>query len=167
MARTGRISLLVSHELRTLVQACKEAPREIAKQLRAHTKAVVGPVWQEAVRANVTTRLETRVLSDTATVAVSDANVTLKSATKGRLSSGTAAPLLAGPAEFGMEAGRMPATSRRGKQYMRVTGLQFKFWRQRGYVVWPAAQRVIPRLASLWIQTWARGLYDALEKGAR
>jgi hypothetical protein len=154
---SGRISVLVSKELLTLLQAVRVMPKEMTAEIRKHTRTVAEPVWREAVRGNVTTRLETRVLSDTARVSVSDSNVMLKSATVGKVAPGT---------EFGADPSATITTrSRNGKVYKRRRGTQFKPPRRRGYVVWSASSDVIPRIASLWVQTAIRTMHEVLEKG--
>lgn len=166
MASSGRISLLVSSPLATLVQAVRGLDREVAAQNRKHTKAVAAPVWQEAVRGNVTDRLQTRVLSDTATVAVSDSNVILRSGGTGKMSSGLAKSVLVSGTEFGADQNKtITSSTKGGKSYTRRRGAQFKLPRRGGYVVYPAAGDMIPRLASLWVQTTIRTIHEAFEKG--
>lgn len=141
--------------------------KELAAQNRKHTKAVSEPVWREAVRSRVTDRLQTRVLSDTARVAVTQTNVLLRSAQVSRLSSGTPTPLLANATELGMNRDkRVQVTNRQGTTFTRRSGTRFKPNRRNGYVVFPAAREVIPRLASLWIQTTVRTLHETFEKGS-
>lgn len=165
MAGSGRISVLVSKELMVLAQAVRTMEPEMRAQIRKHTKQVVEPVWRESVRANVTDRMQTRVLSDTARVAVSDQNVMLKSAGVGKVG-GTPASVLARGVEFGADRNSTRAVrSRSGKSYQRHTKRQFKLPRSRGYVVYPAAREVIPRIASLWVQTAVRTMHEVLEKG--
>lgn len=163
MAGSGRISVLVSKELMTLTQALRGMEPEMRAQIRKHTRPVAEPVWQEAVRGNVTDRLQTRVLSDTARVSVSDQNVMLKSASMGKVH-GVPASVLSRGAEFGADPDKVIKTSRKGKPYTRRRGRQFKLPRSRGYVVYPAAREVIPRIASLWIQTAIRTMHEVLEQ---
>jgi hypothetical protein len=166
VAGVGRISLLVSKELQTLAQAIRGLDKEMSAQLRKHTKLVVGPVWQESVRGNVTNRLQTRVLSDSATVAVSDQNVMLRSGGIGRLSSGLPKSEIAFAAEFGANRDSTEeVVSSKGKRYQRHTRRQFKYARPRGYVVYPAASEIIPRIASLWVQTMLRTTHEKFEEG--
>lgn len=167
MASSGRISLLVSRDLQTLVQVARGLDREVAARLRKHTRAEAEPVFQEEVRGRVTTRLETRVISDTARVAVSDMNVTLKTATIGKVH-GVPASVLAPGTEFGGVAAKtVTSTSKRGKSYTRRMGRVFKQPRSGGYVFHPAVRDVIPRMASLWMQTARRTVAEEFEKGAR
>jgi len=168
MAGSGRISLLVSRELQLLVTVAKSLDREVAAQLRKHTRAVAEPAWREELRSRVHTRLQARVLSDTARVSVSDTNVMLKSATVGKLSSGLPASAIAGATEFGGAVGRPVRTrSRKGNAYTRRLGAAFGQVRRDGYVVFPSARESIARIASLWIQTAYRTTAETFEKGAR
>jgi len=146
-------------------------PTELASQINKSTKSVVGPVWAEIVRANVTNRFEARVLSDTATVAVSRKNVTLKAGGKGRaLAGGYAPPALYHLAEFGAMrslTNSYTAVSSKGKRYQvndRHVYRQFRDRKPKGYVVYPAAAEIIPRIASLWVQTTLRTFHELMDK---
>lgn len=168
-----RISVFASKELQATILALKGMDRELAKQIRAAIKTVTQPEWQEAVRGNVTTALQTRVLSDTARVTVSDQNITLKSAAIGKSLSGGLKPSeLAHSAEFGADRSftkTYEATSRKGKHYTvreRHTRRQFKPRNLKGDVVYPAAARIIPRIASLFVQTTVRTFHELIEKGS-
>jgi len=168
-----RISVFASKELQATILALKGMDRELAKQIRAAIKTVTQPEWQEAVRGNVTTALQTRVLSDTARVTVSDQNITLKSASIGKSLSGGLKPSEAAhSAEFGADRSftkTYEATSRKGKNYRvreRHTRRQFKSRNLKGDVVYPAAARVIPRFASLFAQTTVRTFHELIEKGS-
>lgn len=163
----GRISLLVSHDLAVMVQAALSLPGEVTKQLRAHTRRIVEPAFQEEMRERVGTRLEARVLLDTARVSVSDTNVTLKSATIGKVR-GVSASVLAGATEFGANPDREVATrSRKGKAYKRRLGPVFRAPRRKGYVFHPAVEAFIPRAGALWFQTIFRAVAETFEKAGR
>lgn len=169
-----RINVKSSKALMATILELKGMPAELSKQTRAAIKTVSNDEWQEAVRGRVTTRLETRVLSDTARVAVTNQNVTLKSATVGKsLSGGFKPSQLVKAVEFGADQNRVTtykATSRKGKSYTvrnRHTARQFKSTSRSGYAVYTAAARIIPRIASLYVQTTVRTLHEAFEKGAK
>jgi len=165
MAGNGRISVLVSDELSTLLQAVRAIPKEVASNIRKYTKADAEPLWQEAVRGHVTDRMQTRVLSDTARVAVSDSNVILRSGGIGKTGK-TPNTLLVSGTEFGADRNSVKSlTSKKGTRFTRHTKRQFKLPRRGGYVVYPAARDAIPRVASLWIQTAIRTIHEQLEKG--
>lgn len=164
------ISVFNSKELQAVILAMKGFDREVAKQIRKQTKAVIQPAWQKAVAENTSTRLEARVLANTARVAVSDQNVTLKSAAIGKTLSGGLKPSESyGGVEFGAEQGvkrTYAARSVKGKQFnvTRRTQHQLRPRKLTGYVVFPAVAEVIPRIAALWVQTTVRTFYELIEK---
>lgn len=143
-----RISVFSNKELQGTILLLKNAPRDIAREIRGRTKAMILPAWQESVSAAATTPLQREVLANTARVSVSDQNVTLSVATVGKTLKGGGKPqdLWVG-AEFG---------STEHKQFGPRTS--------RGKVVFPSADKVIPRLASLWIQTTIRTFYELMER---
>lgn len=166
MASSGRVSVLITRELQILLQAIREVPKETAKALRVHTQSAAAPIWQESVRGHVTDRMQTRVLSDTARVAVTDSNVLLKSATIGTMANGTPKSLLAAGTEFGADPNfTRNVTNAHGTTFRRHTKRQFLRPRSGGRVVYPAARDSIPRLVSLWVQTAQRTFMDLLERG--
>lgn len=166
MAGPGRISVLVSRDLGVLSQAIAQAEPEMRKQIRKYTKPMVGTAWTEAVRAQATTRLEVRVLSDTARVAVSDSNVLLKSATVGKVGK-VPASVLARAVEKGDNPDRLIKTkSRKGTPYQRRLGGAFRARNKNGYVFGPASNEVIPRVASLWMQTAIRTFAESVEEAS-
>jgi hypothetical protein len=168
VAYSGRISVLVSKELQTLLSAVRELPASVNKQIRIHTKPVVEPVWQEAVRGHVVDRLQTRVLFDTARVAVADTQITLKAGGVGQLRRGVPNATLAKGVEFGADREFVrTVTNRRGTRFERHTKRQFHLPRSRGYVVYPAARTVIPRLVSLWVQTAVRTIHELIEAAGK
>ena len=166
VASSGRISLLVSKDLQTLLSAIREIPREVAAEIRKHTKVNADPIWQESVRGHTVSRMQVRVLSDTARVAVSDQNVMLRSGGIGKMANGTPKSVLARGVEFGADPNKMiTSRTKSGTAYQRRRGRQFNLPRSRGYVVYPAARASIPRLASLWVQTAMRTIHEQFEKG--
>jgi hypothetical protein len=141
-----RISVLNSKELLATVLALRDFDRTLQGTVRKVTRIIGQPEWQKAVAANATTRFEQRVLGDTARMAVSNQNVTLKAGHIGRKLRGGGRPAeLFGAAEFG---GNRP---------------QFRRPNRKGYAVYPAAARMIPRFAALWAQTTVRTIHEALE----
>lgn len=145
--------------------------RELRSQLNRSTKELTTPEWQEATRGRVSTRLEARVLSDTARVRVSARNLTLVSgASSKRLSGGATVRDLVKATEFGSnQTNRVTykARSKNGVSYSvnRASNRQFRPRNApRGYVVYGAAAKFIPRAASLWTQTTVRTTHELLEK---
>lgn len=163
-----RITVLGSRELQAVLLSLKTLDRDTRKEIRKHTKPMVEAVWKRALAENAQTRLEHKVLVATGRVRVSDQNVTLTSATVGRALKGGLLPKRdASAVEFGADDEQVTytATSRKGTQYSvtRNTRGQLRPRKKTGYVVYPAAADIIPRIAALWTQTVARTIYDKLE----
>lgn len=169
MAGSGRISVLVSGELQTLLSALRTVPRDVQKQIRQYTKADAQPIWQAEVRSRVSGDVDERVFGKTARVRVSNQNVNLEAARIGKSLSGGARPSEIAPGrEFGRNGDQRVTymtTSRKGKRYAatRHTKRQLPTRNTNGRVVFPSTRASIPRFASLWIQTAARTLYDAFD----
>jgi hypothetical protein len=164
-----RISVLNSDKLQAVILGLRGFDRTMQAQVRRHTREIGQPEWQAAVRGESSSRLETRVLADTARMRVSNQNVMLTSASGGRpLSKNGAKPsqIYAG-VEFGAgpKQTRVTATSKRGKRYTytRNTTAQFRPVNRKGYAVYPAAANMIPRFASLWVQTFIRTFHETIE----
>lgn len=165
-----RISVYQSRELLAVTTGLKNFTREVQTEIRRHTKAMAQPEWQKAVTENASTRLEQRVLAQTARVQVSSQNVQLQSARVGRKLSGGLDPKAYWyRVEFGgyqkfVRKG-IKATSRLGNEYTynRRTLVQFRPYKKTGYVVYQAAAEIIPRIASLWVQTTIRTLAEIIE----
>lgn len=154
----GRISLLVDSPLRDLAFAYRAIPAELRKQTNQATKKDAQPIWKAEVTQRGVTRIQQRVLVDTAKVGVTNRNVFLRSG-GGKLNA------LLTAAEFGRPAAApIKSHSKKGKAYTRTTGTLFGERDRRGKVVHPAAWASISRLASLWIQTTIRTLHEAGEK---
>lgn len=166
----GRISLLVSRDMRVLVEAVRGMDAEVRKQIRTHTRNTAKQVWKDELAQQTTTRLQNRILVDSARLSVTDQNITMKSAQVGKMSSGTPVSQLAGPAEFGSSPTRKVAqSSGRGpnKQYTRRLGNAFGAPRRKGKVFFPAAHESMARIGALWIQTAYRTVAETFEKAGR
>lgn len=160
-----RISLLVDSPLRDLAIAYRAIPKELRKQINTHTKNAAQPIWKGETAERATTRTQQRVLVSSARVGVTNRNVFLRSASVGKLSTGTPVDRLASAAEFGRpDAAPVSSKSKHGKAYRRRTGSQFGPRERKGKVVFPAAAASISRFAALWIQTTVRTLHEAGEK---
>lgn len=132
----GRIDITKSPEWVAMIAAMRVVDKGLSAAIRKYTKAMAEPEWKQAVAKRSNTRLERRVISSTTTVAVSNANVRMTSGAKGRPLSGGLTMSQAAPAvEFG---------SNRYKQFGR---------RRRMGPFYRSAEEMIPRLASLWVQT--------------
>jgi len=79
-----RIDVHSSRELQAVVLAVRGASSELARQYRQRLKAMADEAWTSEIRGNVQTRLQSRVLLDTARTRVSNQNVQLSVGTVGR-----------------------------------------------------------------------------------
>jgi hypothetical protein len=165
-----RISVWESAELQALLLALRGFDRALKKEIRQRTKAIAQPEWQKAVAERAERVTEQRVLAQTARVQVSDQNVTLRSAAIGRgLSHGLKPQQGYGGIEFGGNpdaTSTYTATSSKGKSFSvtRRTRRHLRPRKKSGYVVFPAAAQMIPRLASLWAQTAVRTFHETIER---
>lgn len=168
-----RISVWETTELRALLLALRGFPRELKKEIRQRTKAIGQPEWQQAVAERAERVTEQRVLASTARVQVSDQNITLRSAAIGRpLSHGLRPSEGYAGVEFGGDReakATYTAKSKNGKSFTvtRRTQRQMRPRNKSGYVVFPAAAEIIPRLAALWVQTAVRTFHETIEKGTK
>lgn len=154
----GRISLLVDSPLRKLAIVYRAIPADVRKQINQATKGAAQPIWKAETAERSVTRIQQRVLVDTAKVGVTNRNVFLR-AGGGKLAA------LQSAAEFGRPAAApIKSRSKRGTAYKRTTGSLFGERERRGKVVFPASRASISRFASLWIQTTIRTLHEAGEK---
>lgn len=161
----GSISFLLDSPLRTLMHAMREVDGDMRTQIGRHTKAAAQPIWTEATRAQVGTRLQIR-LADSARVGVTTRNVFLRAGGTGRIGK-TPMSRLALAIEFGAYPDTIvESRSRKGKPYKRRMGGGFRLPRARGYVAYPASSEAIPRLASLWVQTAIRTIHEGIERAS-
>lgn len=163
-----RIDVRESRELKAAILALRAIDTTISKKVRQYTKAVAQPEWRQELTRRASTGLERRVIADTAVISVSNQNVRAQSASKGRPLSGGLNPRVDYPGvEFGSHAHGVTYRRRspRGTVHTvtRVMGTQFKAHNRRGYVFYPAAAEMIPRLASLFAQTTVKTIANALE----
>jgi hypothetical protein len=164
----AQISLLIDSPLRDMLLRLRGVDADARSHLLSAARQNAAPIWQGELTPRAATRLQRRVLVDSARVSVTARNIQLKSAIAGRLSTGTPVSVLAAATEFGASPGSMYLTlpSRGpGKPYMRRFGNTFGGRKQAGKVVFPSIDAAIPRVSSLVIQTVARALYDALDGG--
>jgi hypothetical protein len=162
-----QVSAYSSRELLAVLRGLRNLDRDTKKALRANLRPMVTAAWKEALAAAANTRLEQRALVDTGRTKVSDQNVRLTSATVGRSLSGGLWPSEEfGGVEFGARPRERNVSSHRGgTRYSstRNTTAQLKAPNRRGHVVYPAAASVIPRVLSMFVQTFIRGIHEALE----
>ncbi len=167
----GQVDVFDSRELQATLVALKILPSEITKQSRKHTKQLVDAEWRKGLATRAATRLQKRVLVDTAVSSVTNTNVSLKSATKGRLSGrgGISSGNIAKGAEFGADTEAYSRYQRKNRraggrhEVVRRTTRQFGRFRPKGRVVYPTADDLIPRVSAMYVQTLLRTAAEAFD----
>lgn len=159
-----RLDVRGSQELRDIALALQAMETSARRVIRQHVKPVVQPAWLHAINRRARTVLEHRVISQTSTVAVSDNNVRVQSAAKGRRLSGGFNPKTdyAG-VEFGANREQYTTYQRKGNPVRRRAARQLRPRNTKGYVFYPTAREMIPRLAALRAQTIVRLIGEILE----
>jgi hypothetical protein len=165
----GQVSVLNSPHLKATVFALKAVDKTVRAEVRKQTKAVAGPAWTKAMASEASTVMQTRVLVNTARINVSDQNIRVRSASsKRKVLSGGMVPYDSGRAvEFGGNRNKVTTyRSRRGATRFNVTrhtARQMPRARRQGYVFYPAAAEMVPRILALWTQTTVRVIAEAME----
>ena len=164
-----RINVKDSRELLATLYAIRSLDKTIAKMIRQETKRIAAPEWKKALAERANSRLEHRVIVDTSVVTVSNQNVRIQSASKGRALSGGFNPKTDYHAvEWGADRDRETTYKRRSRkgrthEVTRHAARGMKPRNQSGYVFYPAAKEMIPRMARLWVQTTVRTIATAFE----
>lgn len=158
-----RVDVRGSEELRDVVLAINRSDRDVQRVIRQYTKSELTGPWLNELNQRASTVLEHRVVSQTATIAVSNQNIRVQSAAKGRKMTGGLLPKVDYPAvEFGAKQQKV-TYKRKGHDVTRNTRAQLRPRNLKGYVFYPAARHMIPRLASLWVQTVVRTYADIFD----
>jgi hypothetical protein len=135
-------------------------PREAAKATRKYSKSVIQPEWKKGLsgRAPDARMFQKRLVGGGAAY-IRDNGVTLV-AGKGEWIRQT---------EFGGRRNMYATYTRKNRggggshTVKRRTLRQFWHWNPKGYVVYPMAEEMIPRIASLWVQTIYRTVAEVIE----
>lgn len=163
-----RLDVTNSRELLATIYAVRALDKTLQKMIRVHSKAITLREWRQSLAQRADTRMQQRMLVDTSAVAVSNQNIKLQSANKGRPLSGGLNPKSDWfIPEFGVTPKQITYTrhSRKGGTHRvtRRTGPNLNPRKKTGHVIYPAAREMVPRIASLWVQTVVRTIATALE----
>lgn len=164
-----RIDAQKSREFQAAIFAVRSLDRTIQKMFRREVKRIGAPEWKQALAERAGSRVQHRMLVDTAVMTVSNQNVKLQSASKGRPLSGGLNPKTDYyTAEWGADHDRESTYTRRSPK-----GRSHKVTRhaaravprrnRKGWVFSPAVREMIPRFGRLFVQTTVRTIANALE----
>ncbi|NNC10341.1 hypothetical protein HII28_00380 [Planctomonas sp. JC2975] len=164
------VSTKTSEALDATVKGLQLLDKNVQTQIRQETKLLGQEEWTGLVARHLAgDSLQSTVLGETSKLQFSNQNVMLQSGASTRRMTGGATPAeLARQEEFGANRNRLTAYRRRtrkGKtqQIIRHTTHPLMPIRRNGWTVYPAAAEFIPRIASLWVQTFMRTVYEAFE----
>lgn len=157
--------------LRAVALAMKLLDKDIRRNIAQATRAELGPMWGQALAAEVQTDMEALVLFQGAKVTPGNPAKVVAGSSKKPLSGGGVPVELARAYEFGAP-GRFPhqdtytRTSTRGTSHdvTRHTMRQLPKAVRQGHVVYPAWAKIAPRIVSLWVQIVVRNIHEALEE---
>lgn len=151
-----RLDVRRSPQLTALVQTMATIPREVAKEVRGQTKAVIVPEFKKllAEKAPGERIFHTRLVAPS-TAYVSDRNVRFIGGANGKFPRET---------EFGAYREEYTTYQTRRGSVTRRTQRQFWHYLKGGRVFYPAVAEMIPRAASLYIQTAYRTIAESIEK---
>lgn len=159
-----RIDVRGSQELQDIVLAINRSERDVQRAIRTYTKSELTKPWLDAINDRASTKLERRVIASTATLSVSNQNIRIQSAAKGRKLKGGLDPKVDYPAiEFGANREKVTTYRRKGAQVKRHTARQLQSRTASGKVFYPAASEMIPRLARLLVQTVVKVYADMFD----
>jgi hypothetical protein len=169
-----RVDARTSRELKAIVLALAQTEKVVQSQIRKQTRAAIIPEWRRGLAEHAVSRPQFWAIVDTGAATVTNTSIKLTAATKGKPLRGGLNPKTDARAlEFGaIDRERKReywTTSRNGNPYKvkRRVARQMPSFRRQGYVFYPTANQLIPRILSLWAQTTVRTLAEALEGKSR
>lgn len=160
--------------LKAAASALGMLDRNAQTEVGLYLKSEMSPSWQPAVQSRARTAIDTAVLANTAEMTASGMRASLKSANRGgKLSGGFPItqhnPYGYATVEFGTgdrEKVKEYTTRRHGRAITvrRHTARQMPPRIAKGRVVYPAASKFVPRVASLMVQTIIRTFHECFEE---
>lgn len=156
-----RLDVRQSPELTAFIQGLAVMPKEVNAQIRAHSKGVIVPEWKKGLAERAPARIFFDRLVNTGTAYVSDRNVRL-------VAGSDRAKGFPRETEFGAYREDYTSYVRRSRKggshkVTRRTQRQFWHYKKGGWVVYPTVSDMIPRIASLWVQTGLRTIGDLID----
>lgn len=162
-----------SRELRAAGFALKLVERDVRNSINRSMRSTMNQVWRGAVAERARTPLDRRVLNTGVRVAPGNPPTLYAAGSTRPLPGGLVPATQFYAVEFGADRDNFTTYERRSPKggthtvHNRRTSRQLPARRRQGRVVYPAAAELAPRLASLYVQTIVRGIYEAVEEGER
>lgn len=152
-------------ELRAAVLAMKRADKEIRSEISKSMRSTMSPEWKSEVTQGLTGgRMEARMLLPGTRIAAGNPPTLIAASSTRKVGNGLIPNVNAPGYEFGSHGTRVSeVVSSKGKKYKRHTTRHLPAYKKNGRVVYPAASRILPRVASYWVQSIIRAFMDAAE----
>lgn len=163
----ARVRIEGVREMQAAVVALRAIDKDMRRDLNKGTRAVVGPVWKQAVESNATRAMDRTVLVPGTRVNVGSRPSLIAASSRKTLRGGLVPTDSWKAYEFGGLRGK--TTKYRGRRggrsfdVERRTKRQLPEFRKGGRVLYPAVADVAPRVFALWAQTVVRLVYKAFE----
>lgn len=154
--------------LEAAVLALKVMDRDLRNDINRSTKAVLDPIWKQAVADNATTELDRLVIVKGARVKGGNPPEAIAATSRKALGGGMVPQDLWPVIEFGGHYNKVTtyqSTSPKGRKYRvtRHTARQVPARDRSGRVAFAALAQVTPRVVSLWVQMIVAKTYEAIE----
>lgn len=153
--------------LRASVFALKAADKEIRSDISKRMRGTMNPVWRDQVTAGVHGGMAARMLLPGTRIAAGNPPALIAASGNRKTGRGLTPNKSAAGFEFGANDSTRQVRSGRGpnRTYSRHVMRHLPGRNPKGHVVYPAAARVLPRVAAFWAQSVVRAFLDAAEKG--
>lgn len=157
-------------EMKAAVLAMKRADAYVRREVSQRMKETMTPAWKQEVTNHLHGEsMERAMILPGTRIAAGNPPQLIAANSKRTIGSGgglTPDKHWKGW-EFGANYNTLsrPMTSKNGKSYKRHAMRHLPAKNKQGYVVYPAAAKILPRVASYWCQSVVKAFMDAAEEG--
>lgn len=158
--------------LKAAALAMKLVDKDIRRDIAQATRSTIGPMWGQALAAQVQTNMDALILFEGAKVTPGNPAKVVAGGSRKALGDGLVPVEHSRAWEFGAPS-RIPhegtytrdnESTGGSHQVTRHTMRQVPKATRTGRVVYPAWASIAPRIVSLWVQIIVRKIHEALEK---
>ena len=152
-------------ELRAAVLAMKRADADIRRGISERMRGTMGPEWTSEVTQHLrgAGRMEAAMLLPGTRIIAGNPPVMQAASSRRKVGNGLTPDANAAGFEFGASDAVRKVKSKTGKTYDRHVMRHLPPRNRKGYVVYPAAARILPRIAAYWAQSVVKVFMDAAE----
>jgi hypothetical protein len=154
-----------SREIQAVLLTLKQADRLVRNDLNKQARTALKPIWFDAVRSRVNTKLEAAVILPGVRVAAANRQITFRAAGNKKALKGGLVPADDWQGvEFGMRVqpvtyeAHSPNPNRTSYDVTRRIGTQFPNRQRHGQIAMAAAQESGTKLVAIWVRTIVDGL---------